>query len=93
MGICVFSLINKTWLGGVVGLQAALNAPEWIEEVVIMDLSLRLLHVKKQSSLQKVVVPAIQYILRETSAGSFFFKRVGKSTNLSSLDLERSSIV
>lgn len=69
-------------IGGVVGLQTALQASSvlnrnnLIKEVVLIDVSLRLLHVKKQNALQRAVVPVVQQVLRETPLGPFFFSQV-----------------
>lgn len=71
-------------VGGVAGLQAALayDSKKMIQGIVLIDVSLRLLHVKKQNPLQKVVVPIIQQLLRETSIGSYFFKQVSLNPKL-----------
>jgi pimeloyl-ACP methyl ester carboxylesterase len=63
-------------VGGVVALQAAYACPELIKGVVLIDISLRLLHVRKQSLLIKPIVALIQTVLRETEIGAIFFKQV-----------------
>lgn len=44
--------------------------------LVLIDISLRMLHKKKQSAFIAPFVSAIQYVLRETQLGSYFFKQV-----------------
>jgi len=44
--------------------------------LVLIDISLRMLHKKKQSVFIAPFVSAIQYVLRETQLGSYFFKQV-----------------
>ncbi|KAJ1397355.1 Alpha/Beta hydrolase protein, partial [Ochromonadaceae sp. CCMP2298] len=63
-------------IGSVVGLQAAIKEPETVKGLVLVDMSLRLLHVKKQSPLTRPFVSALQTFLRETPAGPGFFKQV-----------------
>lgn len=65
-------------VGGVVGLQMARTNPELVKGVILIDVSLRLLHVKKQNFFTKPIVKAIQTTLRETPAGAFFFKQVAQ---------------
>lgn len=65
-------------VGGVVGLQVAKAYPELVKGVILIDVSLRLLHVKKQNPLTRPIVKAIQTTLRETQAGAFFFKQVAQ---------------
>jgi pimeloyl-ACP methyl ester carboxylesterase len=73
-------------VGGVAGLQAALIQQQQqqeqqsikykIQELILIDISLRLLHTSKQTLLQRWGVPKIQSILRETSLGKVFFRQV-----------------
>jgi len=65
-------------VGGCVGLQAAVTNPELVKGVVLIDVSLRMLNVKKQPPLIKPVVRLIQDTLRDTPAGEFFFKQVAE---------------
>jgi pimeloyl-ACP methyl ester carboxylesterase len=63
-------------IGGVVGLQSAIKAPEVVKGVVLVDISLRLLHEKKQNPVGRPFVSALQTVLRETGIGPNFFKQV-----------------
>lgn len=47
-----------------------------VSGVVILNISLRMLHEKKQSPLGKPFVTALQYVLRETAIGPAFFGSV-----------------
>lgn len=73
---CVF-VCNS--IGGVVGLQAAVTQPTLVKGVVLIDISLRMLHVKKQSPLVRPVVSLLQTVLRETGVGQVFFKQVAQT--------------
>lgn len=63
-------------VGGVAGLTTALDEPQLVKEVIPIDISLRLLHIKKQTAIQRQIVPVIQRVLRETNIGKIFFKQV-----------------
>jgi len=69
-------------VGGCVGLQAAVTNPELVKGVVLSNISLRMLHVKKQSPFIKPAVKLIQDTLRQTSAGEYFFKQVAEDEAL-----------
>ena len=65
-------------VGGMVGMQAALTRPDLVKGIILIDVSLRLLHVKKQSPLTKPFVSLLQTVLRETNIGKSFFKSVAQ---------------
>lgn len=65
-------------VGGSVGLQLALDFPGLVRAVALLDPSLRMLHVTKQMPWERPFVPAIQWALRETAMGEFFFGLVAK---------------
>jgi len=75
-------------VGQVVGLQCAVSAPELVAGVAVIDISLRMLHVKKQSLFIRPLVSALQTMLRETSLGTAFFKQVGIFMRVENKDLE-----
>lgn len=52
-----------------------------VKGVVLFNISLRMLHEKKQSPLGKPLVKGLQYVLRETPLGGFFFGSVAKVSN------------
>ena len=63
-------------VGGVAGLQAALDNREAIRGVFLLDPSLRMLHVRRQNPLQVPLTSALQTMLRETPLGLAFFDAV-----------------
>ncbi|KAH9327215.1 hypothetical protein KI387_007393 [Taxus chinensis] len=63
-------------IGGVVGLQAALMDRNICRGLVLVNISLRMLHIKKQSRYKRPFVKIFQNILRETDLGKIFFKSV-----------------
>jgi len=63
---------------GLVGLQAATAFPQQVPAVMVINISLRMLHVTKQSPLQRPFVAALQNTLRETDVGKWFFASVAK---------------
>lgn len=74
----VFLICNS--IGGIAALQAAkvdaLSGRRVIDGIVLMNVSLRMLHVKKQQPWQRPMVKALQTLLRETPVGEFFFRAV-----------------
>ena len=64
---------------GIAGLQAAVDAPSRVAGVQLMDVSLRMLHTKKQASWQRPLVKAFQRLLRETPLGVWFFGTIAKA--------------
>jgi pimeloyl-ACP methyl ester carboxylesterase len=69
-------------VGGVAALEAARTRPDLVKGVVLIDISLRLLHVKKQNPLTRPLVSVLQTVLRETPVGKAFFKSVATPDTL-----------
>lgn len=65
-------------IGCLVGLQAAIKRPDLVRGLVLMNISLRLLHEKKQNGLERLFVPPLQSLLRETVLGRLFFQQVAQ---------------
>jgi pimeloyl-ACP methyl ester carboxylesterase len=65
-------------VGGVAGLQLAVDAPELVRGVVLINISLRGLHVTKQPALARPFIAALQRTLRETDVGRKFFGTVAR---------------
>eukprot|EP00249_Psilotum_nudum_P006458 c19785_g1_i1 orf=288-1397(-) len=63
-------------IGGIVGLQAALVDPKTVQGLVLLNISLRLLHVRKQQWFKKPFVKVFQHLLRNTDLGKRFFEAV-----------------
>lgn len=58
------------------GLQAAIDKPEMVRGLVLLNISLRMLHITKQEWWKKPFVKALQNVLRGTNLGQAFFKSV-----------------
>jgi pimeloyl-ACP methyl ester carboxylesterase len=71
-------LIVCNSVGSVAGLQAALDNAEAVRGVMLLDPSLRMLHVRRQNPLQVPLTSALQTLLRETPVGLAFFDAVAK---------------
>ncbi|GAB5031369.1 epoxide hydrolase 4-like [Nannochloropsis oceanica] len=63
-------------VGGLVGLQLAVDRPSLVRGVMLLNISLRMLHLKKQPWYLKPFVKALQTTLRETRLGQLFFAQV-----------------
>ncbi len=63
-------------VGGLVGLQLAVDRPDLVKGVMVLNISLRMLHLKKQAWFLKPFVKALQTTLRETRLGPLFFGQV-----------------
>ena len=72
-------------VGGLVALQAAVERPDIIKGVILIDISLRLLHETKQSALQKPFVKLVQDFLREGPLGGIFFSQVAEFRGLQNI--------
>ena len=76
----VFLVCNS--IGGVAGLQAAKDdglrpaTARRIKGVTLLNVSLRMLHVKKTPAWQRPLVRSLQSFLRTTPVGEFFFKSI-----------------
>jgi pimeloyl-ACP methyl ester carboxylesterase len=79
---CEPTVIVANSVGGVAALQAAATRPDLVKGVVLINISMRMLHLKKQSFFQRPVVNAIQTVLRETDIGRSFFKSVATPNTL-----------
>ncbi|KAK9868847.1 hypothetical protein WJX84_007219 [Apatococcus fuscideae] len=65
-------------VGGLAGLQAAIFRPDLVRGVQLMNISLRLLHLKKQPAWKKPVVKALQTALHSSFVGPLFFSLLAK---------------
>ncbi|XP_042479608.1 pheophytinase, chloroplastic isoform X2 [Macadamia integrifolia] len=70
----VFFICNS--IGGVVGLQAAVMEPQICKGIALLNISLRMLHIKKQPWYGRPVIKSFQNLLRNTALGKFFYKTV-----------------
>ena len=69
-------LICCNSVGGIAGLQAAIKRPDKVASVMLMNVSLRMLHEKKQSKFARPFVAALQKTLRTTQLGPWFFSQI-----------------
>lgn len=79
------SILVCNSVGGVVGLQAAKQRPDLVKGLVLIDISMRMLHIKKQKPWEKPVVARLQKFLRETDVGKNFFQRVAQPKTLKNI--------
>lgn len=76
------ALVITNSVGGSVGLQMAVDFPGLVRAVALLDPSLRMLHESNQAPWEKPLVPAVQWALRETSLGEYFFQLVATPTTV-----------
>ncbi|CAH9108781.1 unnamed protein product [Cuscuta europaea] len=72
-------------IGGIVGLQAAVLEPGICKGVVFLNISLRMLHVKKQPWYGRPFIRSFQSLLRNTEIGKLFFKAVATPKSVRSI--------
>lgn len=72
------SILICNSIGGVVGLQAAVEYPEMIKAVQLLNVSLRLLHIKHQTPISRPFIKTFQNLLYSTPLGLLFFQQVAK---------------
>lgn len=68
-------------IGCVVALQVAVDAPDWVRSVVMLNCSLRLLHDRKRREgpwPQRLSTPIVQQLLGYPPLGRFFFSRIAR---------------
>ncbi|KAL6203835.1 hypothetical protein ACLB2K_027534 [Fragaria x ananassa] len=63
-------------IGGLVGLQAAFMEPQICKGLMLINISLRMLHIKKQPWFGRPLIKSFQNLLRNTAVGKYFFKTV-----------------
>ncbi|KAK7387629.1 hypothetical protein VNO78_28557 [Psophocarpus tetragonolobus] len=69
-------------IGGIVGLQAAVVAPHICQGIVLLNISLRMLHIKKQPWYGKPFIRSFQRLLRDTAVGKFFYKTIARKESV-----------
>ncbi|KAJ6791497.1 pheophytinase, chloroplastic isoform X1 [Iris pallida] len=72
-------------IGGVVGLQAAIMEPQVCKGILLLNISLRMLHIKKQPWYGKPFIKSFQSLLRNTGVGKLFFKAVATPESVRSI--------
>jgi pimeloyl-ACP methyl ester carboxylesterase len=79
IGQPVYLVANS--IGCVVALQAAVDAPDWIKGIVMINCSLRLLHDRRRGEIpwhQRLSTPIVQKVLGYAPVGRFFFSRIAR---------------
>ncbi|XP_031490575.1 uncharacterized protein LOC116257737 isoform X2 [Nymphaea colorata] len=72
-------------IGGIVGLQAAIMEPKLCCGLLLLNISLRMLHIKKQPWYARPLIRAFQNLLRNTDLGKIFFKAVATPKSVKSI--------
>ncbi|XP_019180000.1 PREDICTED: uncharacterized protein LOC109175200 [Ipomoea nil] len=72
-------------IGGVVGLQAAIMEPRFCKGIVLLNISLRMLHITKQPWYGRPFIRSFQNLLRNTEIGKLFFKAVATPKSVRSI--------
>lgn len=72
-------------VGGLAGLQAAVDDPSLIKGVQVINISLRMLHISKQPAWQRPLVLALQNSLRTTALGPWFFGQIANKQGVKSV--------
>jgi pimeloyl-ACP methyl ester carboxylesterase len=68
-------------IGCVVAMQAAVDEPDWVKGVVMLNCSLRLLHERRRQEIswhQRLGTPVVQRLLGYPPVGRFFFSQIAK---------------
>ena len=60
---------------GLAALQLAVDRPDRVRGVQLIDISIRMLHIRNQAPWKRPFVKALQNTLRGTPVGSFFFQQ------------------
>ncbi|KAG9451396.1 hypothetical protein H6P81_011361 [Aristolochia fimbriata] len=72
-------------IGGLVGLQAAVMDPQVCKGIVLLNISLRMLHIKKQPWYGRPFIRSFQSLLRNTEVGKVFFRAVATEKSVKSI--------
>lgn len=78
-------------IGCIAAMQAAVDNPDIVEGVALLNCSLRLLHERKQALLpyyRRIGAPLLQRILSIKSVGEFFFNQIAKPKTVRSILLQ-----
>ena len=68
-------------IGCVVAMQAAVDAPEWVQGIVMINCSLRMLHERRRNKIpwhQQLSTPIVQGVLGYPPVGRFFFSQIAR---------------
>jgi pimeloyl-ACP methyl ester carboxylesterase len=79
IGEPVYLVANS--IGCVVAMQAAVDAPDWVQGIVMINCSLRMLHERRRNEIpwhQRLSTPMVQSLLGYPPIGRFFFSRIAR---------------
>uniref|UniRef100_M8BVN2 AB hydrolase-1 domain-containing protein n=1 Tax=Aegilops tauschii TaxID=37682 RepID=M8BVN2_AEGTA len=76
-------------IGGLVGLQAAVMKPQTCKGIVLLDISLRMLHINKQPWFGRPFIRSFQNLLRNTVIGKLFFNAVATPESVKNILCQR----
>jgi pimeloyl-ACP methyl ester carboxylesterase len=65
-------------IGCIVGLQAAVNQPDQVKSLALLDCALRLQHERKLNWYRRLIFPRVQKILTYPPIGHFFFSKLAQ---------------
>lgn len=72
-------------VGGLISLQLAVDYPELIKASMLLNPSLRKKHESKQKWFEKPLVPGLQWTLRETSVGEWFYNALAQPLSVATI--------
>ncbi|KAG0501438.1 hypothetical protein HPP92_001510 [Vanilla planifolia] len=72
-------------IGGIVGLQAAVMESKICKGIVLLNISLRMLHIKKQPWYWRPFIKSFQSLLRNTAVGKYFYNAVATKEAVKSI--------
>ena len=77
-------------IGCIVAMQAAVDGPEWVSGVALLNCSLRLLHDRKRATqpFYKQLAPLLQNVLQIKPIGNFFFKQIAQPKTVKKILLQ-----
>jgi pimeloyl-ACP methyl ester carboxylesterase len=81
-------LLIANSIGCVAIMQAAVDEPEMVEGVALLNCSLRLLHERKQATqpwFKRVGTPIVQQVLQNKAIGNFFFKQLAQPNTVKNI--------
>jgi pimeloyl-ACP methyl ester carboxylesterase len=86
IGESVLLIANS--IGCVAIMQAAVDEPEMVKGVALLNCSLRLLHERKQATqpwFKRIGTPIVQQVLQNKAIGNFFFKQLAQPTTVKNI--------
>jgi pimeloyl-ACP methyl ester carboxylesterase len=85
------TLLIANSIGCIVAMQAAVDGPDLVRGIAMLDCSLRLLHDRKQATqpwFKRLGTPLIQQILQNKAIGNFFFNQLARPATVRKILLQ-----